>query len=535
MLTGQDCLSRRELLGAAAALCSTGGAAVVAPARGVALESFGDVKNDFARTLVVALTQAARSGAFVEARAGETYVARAGVRMVDTDVRLSMNGATIIRSSTAPNEPVLTVTNRLNAVAAAVSVDETGGVSLIQLRSAAGWRKGDVGRIVSDDQLAWSDANQRRGESFVVAAVHANMLVTRQALRLKYASNVRVARHAKRACVITELRVQDDPGAPDSRNAPAVLLRGTVNAIVERPQFRNLSGEALRIDCAFAPRTTDGVFADLRTSARNNAFGYGIREVGVTDGHHSGHKGRRLRHLYTSWATTSVVDDDRQIAKYGGVVGSMIQLCWVDEPDDEGMSTHPDAFHVTFSDIGVKHATRGSIMLRGRGCLVKRCRSAGAGGLTISGNRESGGHQVSDYGHFSEARLGSAAAVIVVGAAGYQTRNVVVATLDGSTGSAPSIVMRDARLAAQLTVAIDRRGNTPVELARLSGSELDVSNLILRGTQPKSGGAIRAIMSADPQSDLRLRSVAWREGTTSREARIADRSNGAGRRIIHIS
>ena len=501
----------------------------------MALESFGDVEDDFARTLVAALTQAARSGAFVEARAGQIYVARAGVRMIDTDVRLRMNGATIIRSSTAPNEPVLSVINRLRAVSAAVSVDETGGVSFIHLRSAAGWREGDVGRIVSDDQLAWSDTNQRRGESFVVAAVNANTLVTRQALRLKYASNVRVARHAKRACVITELRVQDDPGAPESRNAPAVLLRGTVNAVVERPQFRNLSGEALRIDCAYAPRTTDGVFADLRTSARDNAFGYGIREVGVTDGHHSGHQGRRLRHLYTSWATTSVVDDDRQIFKYGGVIGSVIERCRVDEPEDEGMSTHPDAFGVTFSDINVQRAARGSIMLRGRACRAERCRSAGMGGLTISGNRESGEHHVSDYGHLSEVRSGGAAALIVVGAAGSRTRNVVAATLDGSTGSAPIIVMREAKLAAQLSVAIDRRGNTPVELARLTGSELDVSSLTLRGAQPRTVGGVGATMSADPQSDLRLRSVAWREGTNSRKARIADPGTGADRRIIHIS
>lgn len=531
-------LSRRELMALTPTLCLGTGSAWAAAVESIALERFGDPANDFGRALEAAVQQAARTGAVVEAQPGRTYVVRSGARLIDIDVRLRMNGARIVRASDAANEPVLTVAHRLSTARPIVAIEQQSIGSVIRLTSTIGWRVGDVGRIVSDDRLPWSDANQRCAESFVVVAVAEGNITTKQPLRLLYSNNVRVAKHQKHQCLISDLRVEDDPHAPAARNAPAVLLKGVVGATVERPVLRRLMGEGLRIECAYAPRTMDGVFANLRTSAADGAFGYGIREVGVTDGLHVGHAARSVRHLYTSWATTSVADNDPQITKYGGVVGSAVRFCRVEEPDDDGISTHPDAFGVSVSEIDVIGARRGAITLRGRSCRVEGCRTSGVGGLTIVGNAHSGAHKVLNYTHQSVAGGNAASAVTVIGAPGYRDRNVVAVRLTGAIGSAPLIVMRQSAMTADIDVEIPALATEGVTLAQISDADLEVQRLLFRKSVAREifpvGRHGVAHIRSDTRSRVKLENLELSEGSNNRRAQFSSHLTGTSNKIFEI-
>lgn len=396
-------------------------------AAGVRIDDEGDVDSDFAGALGSAIDKANEIGAWVVGTPGKTYYANGGVTIVDKDVRIKLNGAKILRNTVAADAPIITVNVSFSAPQAVTSIDSASiyigasatPVSRISVSDSSGWAVGQMGRIVSDDLIPWdiADNNERQGESFRVALVETGYIYTYRPLRLNYSTNVRVARHGSSIVKIDDFKSGDEPGSPTTRHSPQVRINGAIRPTLERPSVVDALSEGIKFESCAEPQTRDAHFENLRTSASDSAYGYGVREEGCTDGFHIGISGSRLRHVYTTGAFGGLDDNDSRFNRYGGVIGARVKVGCAVETEHSAFDTHDDALGVVFELCSVINNYRGvqggyyAIKLRGKSCMALHCDTYGPGAVYFATRENGGDHAAVSHVHVLPAGYSAVSAI----------------------------------------------------------------------------------------------------------------------------
>ncbi|QPM92572.1 hypothetical protein [Pseudooceanicola algae] len=241
---------------------------------------------------------------------------------------------------------------------------------------------GDVMKVVSDDYIPWSDPddNEYCGESIRVDGIsEGKYILTSQppAMWQHFQTNTRLARLTDMPVRIENLECSDTEGFDPEINTSHILITGAV-----QPELRNVgthfgAASHLELFSCYKPKTQGIYGTNLRTSTaeRYNAFGYVMVEYGCTGGKHTDLFGSKCRHVYTTGARGISTPPSSEMARYGGVIGAVIQGIGAD-CEHYAFDTHSDALRCHF-DVTVSQGYSGmlaslfGVQLRGEGHTLR--------------------------------------------------------------------------------------------------------------------------------------------------------------------
>ncbi|MGE2733860.1 hypothetical protein [Mycolicibacterium vaccae] len=383
----------------------------------VPIERFNPDSVGWKAAMEAAATEAHATGGTVHLGAGKTYLATSGAVLIDLDVRIADNGARIVRAASMANTPVLTASYTTSAPQAVVGLTTTtydwGGqtasatpTTRLELSSTAGWAAGDWAVIVGDDTIPGSDPawGQREGERVQIAAVSGNYLYLYRPLRVTLTTGIRVARMTVRDCVMSDLWVEDEPGAPASRNAPAVHVVHAVRPRLVNARARNLMGEGYRFTGCVKGSIPGGEFSNLRTSSANSAYGYGVVLMSCNDFDVDNLRGDSQRHVITTGAKQSVTAGSSDLSQFGSNRGHRINVN-AGEVGSAGIDTHAEAIDCVCENFTVGWGHRepeGSfkaVNLRGLRNVARNGRSSTIRATEVEAFDGGGDHRIIGHVH----------------------------------------------------------------------------------------------------------------------------------------
>lgn len=238
---------------------------------------------------------------------------------------------------------------------------------------------GDSAKIISDDICAFNEnANQRRGEWFIVAAVSGNTVVTSGRLSETYSSNVKVVRPSNASVNIRGLRFKST--IADGTTAAMFTVRGFFRPKIE-VSFEDLNATGLSVTgCFQAEVMVSGAY--LKNRPDLSAYGYLVNDSSSQETQVVGLRCYYARHAYTTTTGSTAANDDNWYNR-GRTIDSQVRG-GVAHGCANAFDTHGPALRVTF--IGCKavndyrgYSTGGSgFQIRGQKCRIVACESKGS-------------------------------------------------------------------------------------------------------------------------------------------------------------
>lgn len=430
-----------------------------------------------------ALQDAADMQKEVWLRPGKTYLMDGGVDLTDTDIRLRFKGAALVRSINAPNVPLIrasySITNVQDVTSVSVAERDLGSgnstVCAVTVSDGSAYLPGDALKIVSDDLLPDSPVSQAEytGEIFLVSSVEGNVVYGYAPLRETFSTNIRIGKMTKRVVFIEEADASDEEGAPTSRNAPLVQVKGSIEAEYVRPYFHDGQSMGLQSISSYKNLMTGARFERLRTSPSNAAYGYGFAEYGCVDGLLDGWSADTLRHPYTTGALI-VEPGQEDIYEYGGTIGTVVRN---GGGKDCCLDRHEDSLDVWFENCYIYKSFRpvnasfNPYNLRGRGGGMRGCGGKGPTAFNITVSRD-GSKKIFVENHFHERPSGYTTTVPMVDIKGD----------DDNTGDAKA----RAKVYMDLTIA----SGSCYTIVRATNSDLEGS---IKGDFPYGGAGVGAV------------------------------------------
>lgn len=381
----------------------------VSPQEFYSPEQFG-ARGDGLTDDAAAVYAAVRFGP-TRGRKGATYRIRSANELHNISVSFDGCGCSFIIDNDAevfrvkvPFLNVVGITEIDNTATADTSEGTTGPqtVTKLTLINAAGYRKGDLVKIFSDDIIIGEDpsTNRKRAEYAWVFDVQGNEVTLLSRIRGAYTTSPRIARVQQDKHVNLEnFDVEMSESADIAWSRPAITVIGAVVPTLKKIGFKGLLERAVRLVSCYYPTSEDLNGENIRTSLPYDAFGYLIHEVACYGGSHLRPRGKNVRHIYTCSAA-GATEGTSMVENYGETRGTIVELGRGFNCQAAAFDTHADGEEITFVDCYAESPFKGHIGavinfgLRGRGNRVVNCVSVGGNGFRA----------FSDYAHPDNCR-----------------------------------------------------------------------------------------------------------------------------------